>query len=212
MECSILYLLSIVPSQVILQKTIEKENRLSGVALKVAVQLNCKLGGEAWVLEMPVCFHSFLNLNMNSGNYSTPYGTYGYIVFLIIRAHSNICKWESLYFSWEKTIVKLTQILIISMYIFEYSLWLRRDTCYVIGKIKTFSMSTYIIYIVAWRMSSRVRLIIKNHLHFIIRTLQESFISLVSAFVALIAFILNFELNVRVNFCGEFDNRQLRTL
>ena len=28
------------------------------VATKIALQINCKLGGELWALEIPVCFHS----------------------------------------------------------------------------------------------------------------------------------------------------------
>lgn len=41
-----------VPSQIVLQKTMEK-NSLS-VATKVAIQINCKLGGIPWSINMPI--------------------------------------------------------------------------------------------------------------------------------------------------------------
>merc|ERR1712141_699060 len=37
-----------VPSQVVCLKTISNEKRLSAVAQKIALQMNCKLGGELW--------------------------------------------------------------------------------------------------------------------------------------------------------------------
>lgn len=38
----------------LLQKTISNEKRMSSVAQKVALQLNCKLGGELWSLKLPL--------------------------------------------------------------------------------------------------------------------------------------------------------------
>jgi len=32
---------------------------LMSVCTKIGIQLNCKLGGEAWALEIPVCIHGF---------------------------------------------------------------------------------------------------------------------------------------------------------
>ena len=43
-----------VPSQCILQRTLSKKQNLMSVTTKVAMQLNCKLGGELWALEVPV--------------------------------------------------------------------------------------------------------------------------------------------------------------
>jgi aubergine-like protein len=40
-------------SQVILQKTISNERRLAAVVQKVALQINCKLGGELWSTRLP---------------------------------------------------------------------------------------------------------------------------------------------------------------
>lgn len=44
-----------VPSQVIVGRTISKKNMLMSVCTKIGIQLNCKLGGEAWAVEIPVC-------------------------------------------------------------------------------------------------------------------------------------------------------------
>merc|ERR1711862_933076 len=43
-----------VPSQVVCLKTISNEKRLSAVAQKIALQINCKLGGELWACQTPV--------------------------------------------------------------------------------------------------------------------------------------------------------------
>ena len=42
-----------VPSQCITARILQKQNTMSIVS-KVAIQLNCKLGGEAWSVEIPV--------------------------------------------------------------------------------------------------------------------------------------------------------------
>ena len=43
-----------VPSQCILSKTLSKPQMLMSVATKIALQLNCKLGGELWAVPIPV--------------------------------------------------------------------------------------------------------------------------------------------------------------
>ena len=43
-----------VPSQVVCLKTISNEKRLSAVAQKIALQINCKLGGELWACQTPI--------------------------------------------------------------------------------------------------------------------------------------------------------------
>ena len=44
----------VVPSQVIVSRTLSKKQMMMSVATKVAIQLNCKMGGEVWALEIPV--------------------------------------------------------------------------------------------------------------------------------------------------------------
>ena len=43
-----------VPSQVIVGRTISKKQMLMSVCTKIGIQLNVKLGGEAWAVEIPV--------------------------------------------------------------------------------------------------------------------------------------------------------------
>ncbi|KAJ8319428.1 hypothetical protein KUTeg_004519 [Tegillarca granosa] len=43
-----------VPSQVIIAKTISKQDKLRSVTQKIALQINCKLGGELWALTIPM--------------------------------------------------------------------------------------------------------------------------------------------------------------
>jgi len=43
-----------VPSQVVLARTLSKKEMLMSVATKIAIQLNVKMGGEVWALEIPV--------------------------------------------------------------------------------------------------------------------------------------------------------------
>nr|QQA03725.1 Piwi protein [Apostichopus japonicus] len=43
-----------IPSQMILGKTISKRQMVMSVATKVAMQLNCKLGGDLWAVEIPL--------------------------------------------------------------------------------------------------------------------------------------------------------------
>jgi aubergine-like protein len=43
-----------IPSQVVLTKTLSNEKRFRSVVQKIALQINCKLGGSLWALTMPV--------------------------------------------------------------------------------------------------------------------------------------------------------------
>lgn len=43
-----------VPSQVIIAKTISRPDKLRSVTQKIALQINCKLGGELWGLDIPM--------------------------------------------------------------------------------------------------------------------------------------------------------------
>lgn len=48
-----------VPSQVVVGRTISKKQMLMSVCTKIGIQLNVKLGGEAWAVEIPVSDHLF---------------------------------------------------------------------------------------------------------------------------------------------------------
>ena len=43
-----------VPSQVIVARTLSKPKNLMSVTTKIAIQMNCKLGGDVWGVEMPL--------------------------------------------------------------------------------------------------------------------------------------------------------------
>lgn len=43
-----------IPSQCILTKTLSNEKRLKSIVVKIALQINCKLGGSLWALRMPL--------------------------------------------------------------------------------------------------------------------------------------------------------------
>lgn len=43
-----------VPSQCVVSRTLSKKQMLMSVATKIAIQLNCKLGGEVWRVEIPL--------------------------------------------------------------------------------------------------------------------------------------------------------------
>lgn len=43
-----------VPCQCIMQKTLSNEKRLNSVVQKIALQMNCKLGGELWGAKIPI--------------------------------------------------------------------------------------------------------------------------------------------------------------
>ena len=43
-----------IPSQVINARTISQQQKLRSVTQKIALQINCKLGGELWAVEIPL--------------------------------------------------------------------------------------------------------------------------------------------------------------
>merc|ERR1712240_337364 len=54
-----------VASQVINFKTISNEKKVSSVVQKVALQINCKLGGELWGSSMPAALGSIMVLGVD---------------------------------------------------------------------------------------------------------------------------------------------------
>lgn len=43
-----------IPSQVVVSRTLAKKQMLMSVATKIAIQMNCKLGGQVWRVSIPV--------------------------------------------------------------------------------------------------------------------------------------------------------------
>lgn len=52
----------LVPSQVVLARTLSKDNMLQSVATKIAIQLNVKMGGEIWAVAMPAVVRKYFDL------------------------------------------------------------------------------------------------------------------------------------------------------
>ncbi|KAK3770140.1 hypothetical protein RRG08_007051 [Elysia crispata] len=53
-----------VPSQVVMTKTLSKKQGLMSVATKIAIQMNCKMGGEVWGTNIPL--KNFMVVGMDS--------------------------------------------------------------------------------------------------------------------------------------------------
>lgn len=53
-----------VPSQVVMTKTLSKKQGLMSVATKIAIQMNCKMGGEVWGSSIPM--NNFMVVGMDS--------------------------------------------------------------------------------------------------------------------------------------------------
>jgi len=50
----------------LLSKTLQKQGQLMSVATKVGIQINAKLGGEIWAVQIPVCSFFFFSLFNNT--------------------------------------------------------------------------------------------------------------------------------------------------
>ena len=53
-----------------LSRTLNKKQMLMSVATKIAIQLNCKMGGEVWALEIPVITVEMSVITGNTGDHS----------------------------------------------------------------------------------------------------------------------------------------------
>ncbi|KAM8962021.1 piwi-like protein 1 [Pelodytes ibericus] len=67
-----------IPSQCVLAKTLSKPQTVVSVATKIALQMNCKMGGELWSLEIPLkdlmivgidCYHDTLSGRRSIGGF-----------------------------------------------------------------------------------------------------------------------------------------------
>lgn len=67
-----------VPSQVVMSRTLSKKQMLMSVCTKIAIQLNCKLGGEIWATNIPLkdlmvvgfdVYHDSLNRGQSIGGF-----------------------------------------------------------------------------------------------------------------------------------------------
>lgn len=58
--------------QVIVSRTLSKPERLQSITQKIALQINCKLGGACWAIDIPLVW------SLNSKLYHTMYTDYNY--------------------------------------------------------------------------------------------------------------------------------------
>ena len=69
--------------QVINARTISQPNKLRSVTQKIALQINCKLGGELWALDIPLVSFNSVFLTTLSGR------VYDKFYFLSENYHGN---------------------------------------------------------------------------------------------------------------------------
>ena len=84
--------------QVINARTISQPNKLRSVTQKIALQINCKLGGELWALDIPL-------VSFNSVFLTTPSGRV-YDKFYFIRELS----WKSIILVRKMLLIDFTMV------------------------------------------------------------------------------------------------------
>ncbi|XP_050528913.1 protein argonaute-3-like [Daktulosphaira vitifoliae] len=53
-----------LPSQVIVSRTLSKPDKLSSITQKIALQMNCKLGGSCWAIEIPLTLTMIVGIDV----------------------------------------------------------------------------------------------------------------------------------------------------
>ena len=85
--------------QVINARTISQPNKLRSVTQKIALQINCKLGGELWALDIPLVSSNFVFLTTLSGRV--------YDKFYFIRELS----WKSIILVRKMSLIDFTMVI-----------------------------------------------------------------------------------------------------
>ncbi|XP_018355281.1 PREDICTED: protein argonaute-3 [Trachymyrmex septentrionalis] len=85
-----------IPSQVILSKTISKSNKLKSITEKIALQINCKLGGALWTLAVPlkncmICGIDVYHAGVGGGSRKSVAGFIASLDTQLTKWHSRIC-------------------------------------------------------------------------------------------------------------------------
>ncbi|KAL0126990.1 hypothetical protein PUN28_005374 [Cardiocondyla obscurior] len=105
---------SAVASQVIIAKTISKPPKLKSVTEKIALQINCKLGGALWTLTMPlrncmVCGIDVYHVGTGAGPKKSVAGFVASLDNQLSKWHSRICMQAS-----KQELVDMLQVCLIS--------------------------------------------------------------------------------------------------
>ncbi|KAG5326523.1 AGO3 protein, partial [Acromyrmex heyeri] len=85
-----------IPSQVIISKTISKPTKLRSVTEKIALQINCKLGGALWTLTLPlkncmICGIDVYHAGVGGGSRKSVAGFIASLDTQLTKWHSRIC-------------------------------------------------------------------------------------------------------------------------
>ncbi|CAH2225762.1 piwi 1 [Pelobates cultripes] len=62
-----------IPSQCVVARTLSKPQTIMSVASKIALQMNCKMGGELWSVEMPIKYYSKMEFRVIASKEIYPY-------------------------------------------------------------------------------------------------------------------------------------------
>ncbi|KAG5344659.1 AGO3 protein, partial [Acromyrmex charruanus] len=85
-----------IPSQVIISKTISKPTKLRSITEKIALQINCKLGGALWTLTLPlkncmICGIDVYHAGVGGGSRKSVAGFIASLDTQLTKWHSRIC-------------------------------------------------------------------------------------------------------------------------
>ncbi|KYN12440.1 Piwi-like protein 1 [Trachymyrmex cornetzi] len=85
-----------IPSQVIISKTISKPPKLKSITEKIALQINCKLGGALWTLALPlkncmICGIDVYHAGVGGGSRKSVAGFIASLDSQLTKWHSRIC-------------------------------------------------------------------------------------------------------------------------
>ncbi|KMQ96034.1 piwi-like protein 1-like protein, partial [Lasius niger] len=103
-----------IPSQVIIAKTISKPPKLKSVTEKIALQINCKLGGALWTVNLPlknsmVCGIDVYHAGVGGGAKRSVAGFVASLDSQLTKWHSRICMQAS-----KQELVDMLQVCLIS--------------------------------------------------------------------------------------------------
>eukprot|EP00118_Oscarella_pearsei_P005431 m.25027 g.25027 ORF g.25027 m.25027 type:complete len:833 (+) comp28715_c0_seq2:85-2583(+) len=79
-----------IPSQVILTRTISHPTRIKAVTQKIALQINCKLGGELWSVDIPLKYLMVVGIDVYYDSVSSRF-----VGALVASTNRGMTKWYS---------------------------------------------------------------------------------------------------------------------
>nr|XP_045002148.1 piwi-like protein 4 isoform X2 [Jaculus jaculus] len=80
-----------VPSQCVLTRTLSKQGMMMSVATKIAMQMNCKLGGELWAVEIPLKSLMVVGIDISKDAFNKDMAVIGFVA----SVNPRITRWFS---------------------------------------------------------------------------------------------------------------------